>query len=86
MEWTEWMKSTYNSSRRYGAEEKDAFNPTLIAGLAEAHREWRYVAAKSAPERPHGRLKTPILSADNSEWLRISCTVQGQFYNPFAVG
>ena len=28
--------STYNSSNRYGAEEKDVFKPTSIAGLAKA--------------------------------------------------
>jgi hypothetical protein len=29
-------------------------------GLAEAHREWRYVVANRVPVRPHGNVKTPI--------------------------
>ena len=30
---------SYNSSRRYGAEDQEAFNPTFMEGLAEAHSE-----------------------------------------------
>jgi hypothetical protein len=55
---------SYSNSRRYGAEEKDAFNPTFMDGLAEAHREWRYVVANRVPVRPHGSVKTPIVSVD----------------------
>jgi hypothetical protein len=29
----------YNSSRRYGAEDQEAFSPTFMEGLAEAHNE-----------------------------------------------
>ena len=31
--------NAYNSSRRYGAEDHEAFNPTFMDGLAEAHKE-----------------------------------------------
>lgn len=51
----------YSNSNRYGAAEKDAFNPTLIEGLAEAHIECKYVVAKRAPVRPQGIRKTPIM-------------------------
>jgi hypothetical protein len=57
------QESTNSSSRRYGAEEKEACNPTLIDGLAQANSEGRYVDASRAPVRLHGKLKTPILPA-----------------------
>ncbi len=50
----------YNNSKRYGAEEKDVFNPTFMEGLA-AHRECRYVVASRVPVRPHGQLRAPIV-------------------------
>jgi hypothetical protein len=53
--------STYKSSRRYGAEVQEAFNPTFIEGLAETHKEWRYVDASRAPVRLHGKLRTLIV-------------------------
>lgn len=56
------LSKAYKSSTRYGAEEKDVFNPTFIDGDAETHIEWRYVVANNAPVKPHGKVKSPILS------------------------
>lgn len=53
---------SYNSSRRYGAEENDAFNPTLMDGVAEAHKECKYAEARRVPLRPQGSLKMAMLS------------------------
>ena len=44
------------------ADDQEAFNPTLIEGLAEAHSECRYVDANRAPVRPHGKLRRPMLA------------------------
>jgi hypothetical protein len=52
---------TYNNSSKYGADEKEAFNPMFIDELPATHIEWRYVVANRAPVKPHGKVKSPIV-------------------------